>query len=302
MLAPRSSLSPFSTRGEDDSSSGGGDVFPRKRKFAPQIYELWSNASSHNDETSLESSDEDILEKATFQVSDGDIIHALSLFQKPKRTRFLRNRPVPRLFHNDVRQHYAVMLMNALNSHDSLFMRSFVDQYMLPNATFLRPTVKSELMTKPTLRFNSVQTLLRFWNVVNRVTPDAVHEVNDVRVIRYNHTDACKVVCNVVTSFTQMYVYAHEKNLICSEIRAAPRIESTPVAGVFELRSAPEGESSDDNSTSSEDTDCAVACGPIFLRLLPKPIPVIMATTLTFHINEVRQIAGLEYGSATLAY
>lgn len=109
-----SNLSPFTFSSEDDSDFTAEGKIRNKRKMSP--------SSLHNLSVSgdtLTSYSDDIFD----EVSQNEIVKARYPFQKPKRTRFSRNRPLPRLFRNDVRQHYAAMLMNALNSHDFAYIR-----------------------------------------------------------------------------------------------------------------------------------------------------------------------------------
>lgn len=285
-----------------DGNISDGNVSPWSCENFP-----FGQVSSSNSSIDLNTAFND--EDENDDVSIGDIIDALYPFQRPKRIRLPR-RPVPRLLQSDPRRFYTSMLLNALNSNDAPYLRSFVERYMIPHATLRRPVAKMGVVTKPSLLLVGSESMLRFWNFQSAFIPDRVAQAENIRVVRYSNSEACKVVCDLILTSTQIYEDRSVKSLVTSAMLSTPGMEMKVVSDGYEYHSTKLTHSTHLmerkrpayvlNETTPSDS--RVTYGPVDLVLMEKPRLVQMAMTLTLHINELRQITSVEYGTASFAF
>lgn len=297
-------LSSFSSGSDDGSLSPRDDDNASLRSTTSSVTFNYNRGRSNDTIATISSKDEE-----GGDVSVGDLLYALYPFQRPKRIRPPR-RLVPRLFQSDPRRFYASMLMNALNSHDVPYMQTFIERYMIPQATLSRPAVNTEVFAKPSLLLVGTDAMLRYWSFLGVIVPDQTTQAENIRVVRTSNSESCKVVCDLVSSSTQIYDHQCVKGLISSAMFSSPEMEMKEVPGGYVYRSLKTMDPTDIDRKKRCFSDLnehvfpgpAVTYGPLNLRLLPKPKRTQMAMTLTMHINELRQISALEYGSVTIVY
>lgn len=261
--------------------------------YRPSDSSLCSSEGSH-DADSRRDPDEDI--------SVNDLMYALYPFQKRKRIRYTHKRAVPKLLQSDLRRHYANILFNVLNSHDYSIMQSFSERYLASSVIMRRPGVRTELVEKPSVLVEGSETLLRYWGVLCLLLPDQISQVENVRVVRYSNSERSKVVCDVVSSCTQIYQH-HDCSEILLNDRTYPSSADSEIffattLGGVEYRSRKRLRGPDAESDIAK----VVSFGPLHIRMLPRPMKVQLAMTVTLHINEFYQISEVEYGTVTVAY
>lgn len=306
------SSSPFSTSSEEDNFSFGGV------NFDPMIFDVQRDPAlvdynrlpdSISSGGSISTGDED----DSMEVGIGDLLYALYPFQKPKRVRGIRRKlpVVPRLIQSDIRRNYSTMLLNALNSHDPLFIQPFVEKYLTPFVTLTKPAVKTAVMVKPSTFVEGADALVRYWSMLSIIIPDQILQAENVQVVRNSKDNSCRIVCDLISSCTQLYEH---------QLSARSLLSTSTTGSYAEINdSINDGHGRkkqrvDDGAIVAYNCPCepvfcaiagpppAVAYGPLHLRLLPKPLKIQMIMKLTLHVNEMQQISSLEYGAASLVY
>lgn len=267
-----------------------GDHFSLRSSTTLTSSGVSSNINSYQSTDTISSKEEE-----SGDVGVGDLLDALYCFKGPKRIRLPR-RVVPRLLRSDPRRHYASMLVNALNSHDMSYLQSFFERYMIPNATVSHPAVKSELMTKPSLLIVGIDNIVRFRSFHEPFVPDQVTRAENVKVVRYGNREISKVVCDIKLTWTQIYDHHCVHRFVSSVMRLIPNVEIKEVPDGYEYRSTT-GLTENGGSRELSQNSPGPVC-PYAPTLLTKLRKMQMVMPLTLHINELRQISSVEFGSA----
>lgn len=297
-------LSLFSSSSSDDGSRS-----PRSRPIFPTTV---SNQMGSFHEASTCSSDSvTSKEDKNGDVSVGDLLDALYCFRGPKRIRLPR-RPVPRLLHSDPRRYYATMLMNVINSHNTSYMQSFVERYMTPQTTLKRPAMNMEVTAKTSILLDGRDAILRYWSFLCAILPDQIMKTDNIRVVRSSNSETSKVVCDLVSSWTQICDQQFVFRCISSAMMATPGMETKEISDGYEYRCLGKMYSIDSNKKKRCFSDLIETNGarltlPDAPTTLRDPAAnfgriksvTTMAMTLTLHIDELRQISALEFGAAS---
>ncbi len=219
------------------------------------------------------------------------------------------------------------MLANAMNSHDTDFLQSFMDRYTVPHVRMSKqcssicPEEAQQASQQPQMRRIEVRgavRIARYWSLLLNASADSIVTVRDTQIISRRDTTASTITCTFKVQFTRLHSCGAMFPVLLAQLLqdGSDDEHDLPQAG---SKRSHNGSNSSSKSSNSHDNSSGNSGVPNMnsqhwdvketLRsitetqpTLEKPMAVEVHGMLTFEVNASRQIELLDFGQPVVVF
>jgi len=287
------------------------ELFPLDSMHINWVDDSFLSPSSENNTFGSNSFSTDSISLDRSDDSDGSVWAIASQQSAKQRVKDRRWNLIPKVLKYDVRRYYAQMLANAMNSIDVAFLRSFFNNYSVPNMAmtkgpeprgFSKGYIDDGQQNNANSNVNpqgysyiqlqGIDAVAQFWTLVCSCESDSVVKVSETKIISRINTTSSTVVTDFQTDIT-MTRYNEFVKAVAELMRTSKEQTST----ISKKRRREEG----GGLTAMTLQQLHAAC-TADAKLLPKPVPVKITGKLVMELDERKRIEHLNFGPVAVMF